>query len=857
MSDTLPDPGTDLDSCAREPIHLLGHVQPYGCLIAVSNQWEVRHVSANLDEMLGLDPEAAIGARLSELLPRDAVHDLRGRVQMIGPDSGPARLYGIDLIGDGPRFDVSVHATGHGYLIEAEHRTRNGNRQEMTLVQPLMARVRRRREIPAMAREAARAVKAMTGFDRVMIYRFHPDDSGEVIAEAASPGLEPFLGLRYPASDIPPQARALYIRNPIRLIMDVDAVPCPVRPALDPEGEPLDLSLSVTRSVSPIHLEYLRNMGVAASMSVSILRDGRLWGLIACHHGAAHYVDYETRSAAELFTQLFAYEIAAVESAAERDQAERARALHGTLPARMSDGATIAREFETIARDIAAVVPCDGIAMWIGGRYLRHGATPSHDEFMGLLGPLRAADDGRAFASDCLTDIHPAGTGFADRAAGLLSLPISQGPGDYLVLFRREQVETVNWAGDPRKAVTQGPNGLRVSPRQSFEAWSETVRGRSAPWRRGEIAAAETLRVALIETVLKIADDSIAERKRAQERQELVIAELNHRMRNVLNLIRSLIAQSRPGARSVAEYVRILDGRVEALARAHDQLTETDWRAASLKGLIETEIDAFLSGKRDRVKLTGADVLLSAEAYATLALVLHEMVTNAAKYGALQDSHGRVEVTLDRRTDGALVIGWRESGGAPVKAPEGRGFGTTVIERSVPFELRGEAELRFALTGVEARFVIPARHVSDAPEAGDAAPAAEAPAQQRLSGRALVVEDNMIIALDGADILTELGCAEAVTANGVGEALRLIESNGFDLALLDVNLGNETSTPVAEALTAHGVPFVLATGYGATEAIAEAFPGAPVIKKPYTKRSLQAGFTRLLSPSADARDPMD
>lgn len=849
MTDSLADAPVDLSNCEKEQIQFLGHVQPYGCLIAVSRDWVVRHASANTGEMLGHEAQAMIGTSLADLFPRDVTHDLRGRLQMLGHGAGAARIYGIDLFEDGRAFDVSVHLSEPYYLFEFEPKTEGGARDEMSLVQPLVARLRRQPDIGRMAREAARAMKALTGFDRVMIYQFQRDDSGKVIAESAAPGLTPFLGLRFPASDIPPQARALYMRNPIRLIRDVDAPPQPILSAPEAEGERIDLSHSVTRAVSPIHLEYLRNMGVAASMSVSILRDGKLWGLIACHHGTPHYLDYEKRSAVELFTQLLSYEIAALENEAERAQAAKARVLHTSLLARMTDSTAIADNFKKIAGEIGEVIPFDGIAIWINDRYHAIGATTTGEEFAGLLRHLHSTHAGHVEATDRLIDRYPAAESFANRAAGILALPISRGPRDYIVLFRREQVEEVTWAGDPAKPVSTGPNGLRLTPRKSFEAWTETVRHQSAPWTDSEIAAAETLRITLLEVVLKIADDSIAERKRAQERQELLIAELNHRVRNILNLIRSLVSQSRSGVTSVEEYSRLVDGRIDALARAHDQLTGSDWEAASLKTLIETEIDAFIAAQRDRVRITGPDVGLTPEAFSTLALVVHELVTNAAKYGALKDGHGWVEVGLSRDVQGDLRVEWRERGGAPLRASKGRGFGTTVIERSIPFELGGEAELRFALTGAEARFRIPARFVVTAPEAApardDAAPD-DGETPFTLAGKALVVEDNMIIAMDASDILSELGCAAVSMANGVGEALRLIEAEQFDLALLDVNLGNETSLPVAETLRARGVPFLLATGYGATEDITAAYPDAPTLKKPYTKRSMRAGFMALL-----------
>lgn len=197
MTDSLADAPVDLDNCAREQIQFLGHVQPYGCLLAVTEDWVIEHASANTGDMLGHAAETLIGTELAGLFARDVMHDIRGRLQMLGHGTGAARIYGIDLLGDGQLFDMSVHLSGAHYLFEFEPKDETGTRDEMSLVQPLIARVRRRPEIAAMARDAARAMKALTGFDRVMIYQFQRDDSGRVIAEAAAPGLSPFSGCAF------------------------------------------------------------------------------------------------------------------------------------------------------------------------------------------------------------------------------------------------------------------------------------------------------------------------------------------------------------------------------------------------------------------------------------------------------------------------------------------------------------------------------------------------------------------------------------------------------------------------------------------------------------------------------------
>ncbi|WP_136636057.1 HWE histidine kinase domain-containing protein [Pseudooceanicola onchidii] len=845
MSDApsqVPDQAVDLTTCDREPIHIPGRIQHYGCLLAVSSDWIIAHASENCGAILGVEATDTIGVPFVDFFSRDVVHYLRSRLQILARDTGNARIYAYDLFGDGRLFDISVHNTGRFLIFEFEPRLGGAEmRDDTAIVQALIARVQRHSTLEKMTTEAARSLKALTGIDRVMVYRFEPDDTGTVIAEATEPNMEAYLGLRYPASDIPKQARALYVRNVLRIIPDVQAETFAIHPTLGPEGQPLDLSLAVTRAVSPIHLEYLRNMGVGASMSVSILRKGKLWGLFACHHRTAFHMDFQKRSAIELFVQLFNYELARLETDQELEEVNKARDMHDRMMQQISDERSLVDSFDTVADELEQVIAYDGIAVYSNGFYRARGSTPTAEEFLGLARFLNTTQTAQIYATDRLGDRYPAAEDFADRAAGLLVLPISRTPRDYIVLFRREVAQSVTWAGNPDKPVTPGPNGLRLTPRKSFDAWREVVRGSCVAWRSGELRAAEALRVTLLEVVLKLTDESSANSRRAQEQQELLIAELNHRVRNILNLIRGLVSQSRAGADSILAYGQLLDARIHALARAHDQLTERSWNWVSLSDLIDNEVRAFLAGKADRVKVSGDKLDLSPTAFTTLALVIHELVTNSAKYGALNDSRGSVEISMRLAADGTAYLSWRERNGPPVQAPTRRGFGTTIIERSIPFELKGTAELHYKASGLEADFMIPAIHV----QAGTVDPAAPKEVVQkkgsvRIEGAAMVLEDNMIIAMDASDILSDMGCSTVHPVSRVSEALRLLEAEEIAFALLDVNLGDETSLDVARLCKDRGIRAVLATGYGGNGDLLDGFPDFPVLRKPYTAETLAA-----------------
>ncbi len=681
-------PSVDLTSCDREPIHVLGAVQPFGFLVAVSVDWLVVRVSQNAAEWLGTPAEDLLGLPLTDVFDGEAIHLIRGQLQSLrGPDAID-RMFGIFLYPGGPAFDIALHRSGPAIVIEAEP-SASEHLNAGNLVRGMVGRLHQSQGFEAFCREAVRQMRALTGFDRTMVYRFDADGSGVVVAESVRSGLDPYLGLHYPASDIPQQARALYERNWLRIIADVDAPAVPVLPARDPEGGLLDLSMSTLRTVSPIHLEYLRNMGVAASLSVSILRGGKLWGLFACHHSAPRHISLERRTGAELFGQMFSLILESREREAEAAYEAKSRALHDRLMGALASGGTSLENITAFLDDIAGIVASDGIGVWVNGEITLRGATPTREEFTGLVRFLNRTATSRAFATNEIGKVHPPGQDFTERAAGLLAVPISRAPRDYLVFFRAEIARTVTWAGNPDKPANPGPNGVRLTPRKSFEAWREVVHGQSAPWSGADLRIAEALRITLLEVILRLTDSAEKERKTAQERQELLIAELNHRVRNILNLIRGIVAQSRSGTGTIEEFARVLGDRVQALARAHDQITTTNWGPGSLRHLIGLEAAAYLGARAERVRLDGDDVLLEPQAFSTLALVVHELMTNSVKYGALSDDAGEVVAAWARDAGGRLVLDWRESGGPPVRAPSRRGFGTTLIERSIPYELQG------------------------------------------------------------------------------------------------------------------------------------------------------------------------
>lgn len=829
-----------LTECDREAIHHIAAVQSFGGLIAADAQGRVVQASANIAALLGLARHPPPGTPLAEMIAPGALAVLDHALASLGLTDLPERRFGVDLVGDAQLFDCAVHCSGGLTVIEIERHARDDFADHVSLIVPVIAQLERATSVAALCDTAARLVRQMTGYDRVMVYRFHPDDSGEVIAEDRDDAVEPFLGLRYPATDIPVQARELFRRNRFRIIADMASAPVPIVPALGPDDAPLDLSMSMLRSHSAMHVAYMRNMGVGASLAIAIVRHDRLWGMISCHHREARLPPYSLRTVAELLSQTFSLMLDRILVAQAEALRDRARRLNEQLLVRMADGATLADSLPLIDALLRDALPHDGISLFANDEYRASGAAPDEAAFRSLAPLLAGTQGGTTFAATRLADQFPQATDFAACAAGALILPLSHGTRDALVLWRRPLDRVVTWAGDPSKAAAAP--GQPLQPRTSFAAWTQTVRGHSAEWTPEECEIAARLRRTLIEVILRLSEDLSRERARAAQAQDLLIAELNHRVRNILGLIRALVAQSQAEALTVPGFAAIIGGRIAALAAAHDNITARNWGPASLARLIEGELAPYCGGARARFRLTGADVLVTPEAYTILALVIHELATNSAKYGSLSARNGCVAVTMTRRPDGDLALAWRESGGPDVSAPTRHSFGSTIITRSIPHDLQGEAEVRYPAHGVEADFLIPARHLSQPdPDAGGAGigyrqdAGRDPPAALGISSpaRVLVVEDSIIIALDTEENLKRLGVAEVRLESSVSGALAAIAEALPDFAIIDFNLGGESSEPIAKALRAAGVRFVLATGYAEAVGGFERLGAAAVLRKPY------------------------
>jgi light-regulated signal transduction histidine kinase (bacteriophytochrome) len=513
LSDFIRSEEVNLTNCDREPIHIPGFIQPHGLLLVLSEpDFRIQRVSENSISFLGIESDRLLGERVDRWLKEPGSEALQGCLNGDFERVNPLKL--IFRVGERSLpFDGIIHRSPQNKIIlELEPNTDDRDSDSIGFYQKtkrILNEIHKADGLEALCHTLARTVREITGFDRTMIYRFDTDGSGTVIAEDKIDELESFLGLHYPDSDIPRQAKHLYTLNWLRLIPDADYVPVPILGSED--GEPLDLSFSALRSVSPLHIEYLHNMGVAASMSISLVHDRRLWGLIACHHCTPKFVPYEIRTLCEFLGQVLSIELSAREE--NRDLDDRVRLK--TLQNQFVDAISRANEFiDALVSDrskLLALVSATGAVVCSDGHLTLVGKTPDEEQVSSLLEWMKDHFTNNLFVTDSLAKLYPPGETFQDIASGVLAIAITRVHRNYVLWFRPEILQEVTWAGEPEKQRQIGTDGsITLLPRESFDAWRETVRGKSNPWRSYEIEGAMELRSAIVGIILRKADEIAA-----------------------------------------------------------------------------------------------------------------------------------------------------------------------------------------------------------------------------------------------------------------------------------------------------------------------------------------------------------
>lgn len=829
-----------LENCSKEQIHIPGTVQSYGVLVATDEKLtRFEFVSESANVLLGIHPTRILGKPISLLFDHEEGHQIRNCLSHSSITEQRETFCEKSFAGN--RFQISVYRSENRPVFEfLPVEPKNvGEQDALKRTRTLLAESVGTKDFQEILNNAVTSLRVSTAYDRVKAYRFLPDGSGEVVAESRAAHTESFMGHRFPASDIPPVAKTLYSKTPIRVLSDLFKDDCRLL-ALDPLAPPLDMSLAVLRGTSTVHVQYLRNMGVKSTMTLPITVDGELWGLFAFHHMKPMVPDPTLLVAVELSGKMLSLIIQHAKQTRHKDHLFQNIAIANEFLG--SDDSRLANDdyWKNHSKRLTDAIASDGFA-YIQDQNIELGGSAPNQQACMAIRDYGSSSNEDILCFDDLADRFPDET--LGDTGGALVLSLSENANSCLILFRNLTKRTIEWAGNPTKNLKKTSGKVELTPRSSFEQYIESVEDRSEEWTNDDVEIAQSLKQALTRAL-----DSRAERIDSQRRLKIMVQELNHRVRNILTLVQSMSSGSMSSATSLETYAISLEQRIVALAGAHDLLTHADMQGIELLKIAELELKPFIQKSKSNVTLTGPSIILNAEVSPIFALLLHELTSNSVKHGALSSPQGHVEFTWSLSA-GELHIHWNETGGPKVEKPEREGFGRSIIESAIPYELGGTAELIFEPSGVQAQFTIPGTHFNGVVptdgqvNAHDTSPSKKT--EKESVRRGLIVEDNYLIAKESMRLLSKLGFTEVAAAGSIEQALQQLHDSKFDFCLLDVNLHNEMSEPVANQLAKLGIPYAFASGYGSEGAEICNHFNAPFLTKPFSLKALQAVLMEL------------
>jgi len=705
----LNENSPDLALCAREPIHIPGAIQPHGLLlVADPDDLRVSHVAGDAERWLGRSEW--LGTPLDQLLGEDVATAARRAA------AGERCAIDCLTLPSGATASVLLHRSGRHLAIEVESGSSAGASLAMlTELETISLAFEQCTGRQELFDAAAAEVQRVTGFSRVMVYRFLDDGAGVVLAESRSGEQHSFLNHHFPATDIPAQARALYVRNRIRVIPDVDYRPAPLQPAWS-GPEPLDMSDCALRSVSPVHVQYLKNMGVAASASLSIVLNGALWGMIACHHHAPRTLPPAVRAHCRLLAGTLARQIAAREENEAVRERVRLRSYEDDVVALLSREGALDHAISNHLGHFMRMLGSDGVAVLRGSELVQGGRCPQPETVRRLAHWAIERSSATAFATARLGEHLTLEEPDAALAAGLLAVTLSTSEPWVVLWFRADRGQVVSWAGNPHKSLELSAAGA-LSPRSSFAAWNEIVRGRAVAWTLPEIEAATRLREAVmtlwqhrrIRDLNKDLLTTLEDKEQLLRQKEYLIGEVNHRVQNSLQLVSSFLAlQARSsgdaGFRAAVDEAR---QRIRAVSLVHRRLYKSEQvEAIDVARYLEEllgELIGFIGPEWAGLLQSDLQpVMLPNDRAVALGLIVTELVINANKY-AYPEGRGpiRIRLTQDRQML-HLVVADEGRGRRTAR----KGFGSRMLDGLVG-SLHGTLEYEDAKPGTRAVLAMP------------------------------------------------------------------------------------------------------------------------------------------------------
>ncbi|MEJ8802794.1 GAF domain-containing protein [Pontibacter sp. H249] len=498
----------DSEFCGSIPLHLVNLIQPHGVLIVLDKvNLRILQISENTGSFFDVPAEELLEKSLSEFLPEGQYADIINKVKAHGNQEKIPFTLSFLIKGQKVPVTALILPQQDYVLVELEEYQPSPDDSFVRLYQHIKyitSLLKQAGSYQEIAHVAAQELKLFTGFDRVLVYQFDPQWNGIVIAQAKEKDMDDYMGLRFPASDVPKQARDLYFRNPYRLIPTREYTPVRLLPVINPLTQRFtDLSESNLRSVAKVHLEYLTNLNIIASMSLPIIIDNKLWGLISCHHKTAKYPDYEMRSAMELMTGILSAQLEAKQREENMALRVRLRNMHVKLMEQLYTFPSFVDGLLEGESKVQELLSLTGVAIMYEGNVATSGSTPGKQEIKDLVSWLRRNRNKGLFSTNTLPAEYPNSKAYKEIASGLVSLPINAEQGEFILGFRSEVTQTVNWGGNPDKAIQMEPDGKTYHPRNSFATYQEVVKNTSLPWLEEELEAAETLRNAVLEKLIK------------------------------------------------------------------------------------------------------------------------------------------------------------------------------------------------------------------------------------------------------------------------------------------------------------------------------------------------------------------